>query len=197
MAKNQGFQDLAARIAAHVEATRPADVPAALASVLGDGATVQEAIEAQSAVIGEKLELRRLAVLDGQVATYLHKKDPALPPQVGVLVQYTGTATRRPRRPAGRPCRSRPCARGTSPGTRSPRTWWPASGTSPRRRPGARASRSRPSPKIVEGRVNAFFKDAVLLEQPSVQDSKKTVAQVLADAGVTVSGFARFEVGAS
>ena len=50
-------------------------------------------------------------------------------------------------------------------------------------------------PKIVEGRVNAFFKDTVLLEQPSVFDNKKTVAQVLADAGTSVTGFARFEPG--
>ena len=50
-------------------------------------------------------------------------------------------------------------------------------------------------PKIVEGRVNAFFKDNCLLEQPSVVDSKKNVAQVLAESGTTVTGFARFEPG--
>jgi len=51
-------------------------------------------------------------------------------------------------------------------------------------------------PKIVEGRVNGFFKDVALLEQSSVQDSKKNVKAVLDDAGVTVRRFARFEVGA-
>jgi elongation factor Ts len=50
--------------------------------------------------------------------------------------------------------------------------------------------------RIVEGRLNGFFKDNVLLEQASVQDSKKTVQQLLKDAGVTVTRFARFEVGA-
>ena len=50
-------------------------------------------------------------------------------------------------------------------------------------------------PRIVEGRLNGFFKDTVLLEQSSVQDSKKTVKAVLDDAGVTVQRFARFEVG--
>jgi elongation factor Ts len=50
-------------------------------------------------------------------------------------------------------------------------------------------------PKIVEGRVGAFFKDNCLLEQESVQDSKKTVAAVLAEAGTTVTAFARFDVG--
>ena len=51
-------------------------------------------------------------------------------------------------------------------------------------------------PKIVEGRVNGFYKDVVLLEQASVQESKKTVKAVLDEAGVTVKRFARFEVGA-
>jgi elongation factor Ts len=50
-------------------------------------------------------------------------------------------------------------------------------------------------PKIIEGRVNAFFKDFVLVEQPSVTDQKKTVRQILDEAGITVSRFVRFEVG--
>ena len=51
-------------------------------------------------------------------------------------------------------------------------------------------------PKIVEGRVNGFFKDVVLVDQPYVRDNKKTVKQVLDEAGVTLKRFARFEVGA-
>ena len=50
-------------------------------------------------------------------------------------------------------------------------------------------------PKIVEGRVNGFYKDVVLLEQPSVSDSKKSVKALLDEAGVTVTRFVRFEVG--
>jgi elongation factor Ts len=50
-------------------------------------------------------------------------------------------------------------------------------------------------PKIIEGRVNGFFKDVVLLEQPSVADNKKTVKALLDEAGVTVTRFVRFEVG--
>ena len=49
--------------------------------------------------------------------------------------------------------------------------------------------------KIVEGRVNAFYKDFVLLEQPSITEPKRTVKQVVDDAGLTVERFARFEVG--
>ncbi len=51
-------------------------------------------------------------------------------------------------------------------------------------------------PKIVEGRVNGFFKDRVLLEQSSVQDSKKTVKAYASENGATVTGFARIEIGA-
>ena len=50
-------------------------------------------------------------------------------------------------------------------------------------------------PKIVEGRVNGFFKESVLVEQPSVRDSKKSVGKQLEEAGVTVTAFSRFEVG--
>ena len=49
--------------------------------------------------------------------------------------------------------------------------------------------------KIVDGKVTAFYKDFVLLEQPSVTDNKKTVRQILAEAGVDVTHFVRFEVG--
>jgi elongation factor Ts len=51
-------------------------------------------------------------------------------------------------------------------------------------------------PKIIEGRVNGFYKDVALLDQPSVQDSKKNVKAVLDEAGVSIKRFARFEVGA-
>ena len=50
--------------------------------------------------------------------------------------------------------------------------------------------------KITEGRLNGFFKDVVLLEQPSVTESKSSVQAVLAASGTTVKRFARFEVGA-
>ena len=49
--------------------------------------------------------------------------------------------------------------------------------------------------KIVEGRLNAFFKDVALIEQPSVRDPKKSVKQLLAESGATVRGFARFQIG--
>ncbi|MEP7091965.1 MAG: elongation factor Ts, partial [Nocardioidaceae bacterium] len=49
--------------------------------------------------------------------------------------------------------------------------------------------------KITEGRLNGFFKSVVLLDQDSVQDSKKSVKNVLDEAGAQVKRFARFEIG--
>ena len=49
--------------------------------------------------------------------------------------------------------------------------------------------------KIVEGRVTGFVKEVSLLEQAYAKDNKKSVDQVLKEAGTTVTGFARFRVG--
>jgi elongation factor Ts len=192
VAKNAQFQELAGRIAAAVEGARPADVPEALALGLGDGETVGEAIQKLSAVIGEKLELRRVAVLDGEVATYLHRKDPALPPQVGVLVSYEGADAETARSVAMHIAAMRPAY--------LTRAEVPADVIESARRVEETKTREEGKPeaavpKIVEARVNAYLAERVLLDQESVHGQKKSVAQVLADAGVTVTGFARFEVG--
>src|SRR5690606_30269286 len=90
VAKNDEFIELAQQIVEHAAATRPADLQALLDSTLPDGRTVATAVAEKSAKLGEKLVLSRYAVLDGQVAVYLHRKSPDLPPQVGVMVAYTG-----------------------------------------------------------------------------------------------------------
>ena len=51
-------------------------------------------------------------------------------------------------------------------------------------------------PRIVEGRVNGFFKENVLLEQPFAKEPKKTVAKVLEESGADAKGFVRYRVGA-
>jgi len=194
VAKNPQFQELAASVASAVEAARPADVLAAQALTLADGQTLQGAIEAMSAIIGEKIELRRLAVLDGSIATYLHRKDPALPPQVGVLVAYEGGDLDVARSVAMQVAAMRPKF--------LHREEVPADTIAAERRIAEETAREEGKPeaaltKIVEGKVTAYYKDFVLLEQPSVTEQKKSVRQVLADAGLTVTGFARFEVGSN
>ena len=89
VAKNADFQGLADHVIAVAKDTKPADLDA-LASAALDGGTVADAVQQLSAKIGEKLELRRVVAFDGPVATYLHRRDPDLPPTVGVLVEYTG-----------------------------------------------------------------------------------------------------------
>jgi elongation factor Ts len=192
VAKNEQFQTLAADIVAHFAGSAATDVDSLNAETLKDGKTVAENIAGLAAVIGEKLELRRAVKLDGQVATYLHRKASDLPPQVGVLVQFDGSDL--------------DAARGAAMQVAALRAKYltredvPADVVDAERRVLEEKTRAEGKPeqaiaKIVEGRLNAFFADNVLLEQESVREPKQTVKQVLDGAGVTVTKFAHFEVG--
>jgi elongation factor Ts len=192
VAKNADFQELAGRIVAVAKEARPADVEALKAAKLQDGKTVADAVQELSAKIGEKLEVRRLVIFDGSVATYLHRRAADLPPAVGVLVEYAGGAEDAARGAAMQIAAMKP--------RYVTRAEVPEDVVANERRIAEETAREEGKPeaalaKIAEGRVNGFFKDMVLLEQASVQDSKKTVKAVLEDAGVSVSRFARFEVG--
>ena len=196
VAKNQEFIDLAQQLVEHVAATRPADVSALLESSLPNGKTVADTVSENSARIGEKLVVSRFQVLDGQVAVYLHRKSSDLPPQVGVLVAYTG----------GSDEAAESDARGVAMQIAAMRPRYltredvPADVVEAERRIAEQTAREEGKPeaalpKIVDGRVNGFYKDWVLMEQASVVEPKKTVAQVVSEAGLTVTGFVRFEVG--
>jgi elongation factor Ts len=195
VAKNADFVALAQRLVEHVDATKPADVAAFLSSTL-DGQSVAEIIELASAKIGEKLVVNRLAVLDGEVAIYMHRKSPDLPPQVGVAVAYSGKSDEA----------ADADARGIAMQIAAMRPKYltreeiPAEVVESERRIAEETAREEGKPdaalpKIVEGRVNSFYKDFVLLEQGSVADQKKTVKQVMTEAGLNVTRFVRFEVG--
>jgi elongation factor Ts len=195
VAKNADFIALAQRLAAHVDATQPVDVDALLASEL-DGSNVSALVEEEAAKLGEKLVVNRFGVVSGEVAVYLHRKDPDLPPQVGVMVEYTGKTDE-----AGNAD-----ARGVAMQIAAMRPKYvvrdevPPEVVESERRIAEQTAieEGKPQaalPKIVEGRVNAFFKDFVLVEQASVTDQKKTVQQVLKEAGITVTRFVRLEVG--
>ncbi|NIJ13575.1 elongation factor Ts [Saccharomonospora amisosensis] len=191
VAKNEEFVQLADKIVEAAKQARTDDVEQLkLAEV--DGKTVNELIQELSAKIGEKLELRRVAVFDGKVSTYLHRRGAGLPPAVGVLVEYTGDDADAARNAALQVAALKP--------RYLTRDDVPADAVENERRIAEQTAReeNKPEqalPKIVEGKVNAFFKDVVLLEQPSVTDSKKTVKALLDAAGVTVTRFVRFEVG--
>ena len=193
VAKNEQFQQLASDIVAHVARTRVTDHDALLAEVLADGRTVAETISATAAVIGEKLELGRVAFLDGTVTSYMHRRSADLPPQVGVVLAFDGGDAEVARGAAMQIAAMRP--------QYVSRDEVPSDVVETERRVAEAKAREEGKPeaalsRIVEGRVNGFYKDVVLLEQDSVQDSKKSVQSVLSAAGVTVTRFAHFEVGA-
>jgi len=195
VAKNAEFQALADEIVAAAVSSKAADVESLKAASISGGqatTTVEEAIAALSAKIGEKLELRRVAVFDGTVETYLHRRSADLPPAVGVLVEYSGDDAGAAHAVALQIAALK--ARYLS------REGVPEDVVASERRIAEETAKAEGKPeqalpKIVEGRLNGFFKDAVLLEQPSVSDNKKTVKALLDEAGVTVTRFARFEVG--
>jgi elongation factor Ts len=197
VAKNADFVALAQDLVDHIAASKPADVDALLASSLADGRTVATAVEEQSAKIGEKLVLNRFAVLDGPVAVYLHRKSADLPPQVGVMVAYTGKGADEASSDDARAIAMQIAAMRPKYVTRDE---VPADVVETERRVAEQTAKEEGKPeaalpRIIEGRVGAFFKDFVLVEQPSVTDQKKTVQQVLNETGLTVTRFARFEVG--
>jgi len=195
VAKTDLFQQLAADIAAAAAAARPADRLALLSAEARPGTTVQQLIDEAAVSLKEKLELGRFARFDGGfVASYLHKSDPSLPPAKGALVQFDhdgGDVTKEVAQQivAMRPKYLR-------------REDVPADVAERERRIAEQITRDEGKPeniipKIVEGRLNRVFADVggVLLEQAFVKEPKKTVKQVLDENGVTVRGFAHFQVG--
>ncbi|WP_412539886.1 translation elongation factor Ts [Longispora sp. K20-0274] len=191
VAKNGAFIELAQALVEHVAAVKPASVEAALATEI-NGQSVADLIQDESAKIGEKLVLNRIALFEGQTTVYMHRKSADLPPAVGVMVEFTGANAEAARGIAMQIAAMRP--------SYVTRDEVPAEVVESERRIAEQTSREEGKPeaalpKIIEGRVNGFFKDVVLTEQASVTDSKKTVAQILTEAGITVTRFARIEVG--
>ena len=193
VAKNEQFQELAAKIAQAALANKVADRLALLSTVTTDGKSVELLIEEASASIKEKIELGRYARLDGgYVTTYLHRSDRDLPPTLGVLVQLDSA-----NEAVAKDLAQQIAATSAQYVTRDE---VPADVVERERRIAEEITREEGKPeqaipKIVDGRVNAFFKDIVLTEQASVKDPKQSIKSVLAAGQVNVLAFARFRVG--
>jgi elongation factor Ts len=195
VAKTDGFQSLADGLVQTIAERKPADVEALLAEPFAAdrGQTAAQVIEATGASLGEKIEVRRFVRFDdGYVAAYLHKSSPDLPPTVGVLVELDSAQPQVAKDLAQHIAAMAP--------KYISREEVPAETLQSERRVAEETAREdgkpeKALPKIIEGRVNAFYKDFTLLEQAFVKDSKKTIKQVLDGAGVTVKRFARFKVG--
>ncbi|MBD0735872.1 translation elongation factor Ts [Streptomyces sp. CBMA29] len=193
VAKGDKFVAVADVIAAHVAASKPADITALLGSEIKDGQTVQAYVDEANATLGEKIVLDRFAQFSGAyVTSYLHRTSPDLPPQVGVLVELDKADAQVAKDVAQHIAAFAPTALS--------RDDIPADTVENERRLAEATAREEGKPeaalaRIVEGRVNGFFKENVVLEQAFAKDSKKTVQKVLDEAGVTLKRFARFRVG--
>jgi elongation factor Ts len=193
VAKTDLFQQIAAEIAQAAIGSKAQDKPSLLEAEAKPGVTVAQLIEEAGGSLKEKLELGRFVRFEGgYVASYLHRSDAALPPTLGVLIQLDKEGTEAAKDLAQQIAAMRP--------QYVTRDDVPEDVVAKERRIAEQITRDEGKPeqaipKIVDGRVNAFFKDVVLVEQAFVKDPKTTVKQVLAGAGVTVTGFARFQVG--
>ena len=193
VAKNEKFIALAEKVVQALADSGAETVDAALA-VAVSGGTVASLIEDQAAIIGEKIELRRVARIAGEkFAVYLHRTSKDLPPQIGVVVSYTGDDAETARSIAQHISFADPIY--------LTREDVPAAEVENERRIVEQISREEGKPeaalpKIVEGRVGAFYKQVALLEQDYARDNKLVVQNVLKDAGLGITGFARFKVGA-
>jgi elongation factor Ts len=193
VAKSEKFVNLGNDVLAALADSGAETVEAALEAKAGTG-TVGSLISEEAAILGEKIELRRLVRIPGSnFSIYLHKTSKDLPPQVGVVVAYEGGDAETIRSVAQHISFADP--------QYLTRDEVPAETVENERRIVEEISRGEGKPeaalpKIIEGRVAAFFKQVALLDQDYAKDNKQSVGKVLSDAGLTVSGFARFKVGA-
>lgn len=193
VAKNDKFVALAQEVLQAVVAAGAADVDAALGAPL-QGKTVKDIIDENAGVLGEKIVLRRVARVSAPVVVeYLHKTNQDLPAQVGVLVGTDAKAADVARDVAMHIAAYSPLYLS--------REDVPADVVDNERRVAEETARNEGKPeaalaKIVEGRMNGFFKENVLPEQAFAKDPKTTVGKVVETTGGEVTAFARFRVGA-
>ena len=193
VAKGDKFVALGEAVVAAVSAGGASTVEEGLAAAAGSS-TVADLISDEAAILGEKIELRRLAKLEGDsFEIYMHRTNKDLPPQVGVAVAYTGDDAETARGIAQHISFAAP--------SYLSREDVPAEDVENERRIVEEISRGEGKPdaalpKIVEGRLGAFFKQVSLLDQDYARDNKLSIAKVADAAGITITGFVRFKVGA-
>ena len=193
VAKSERFITLADEVLEQAIASSATTAEELLASTLPDGRTVKVLLDEANATLGEKIEVKHVARLeDEKVVAYLHKTSPDLPAQIGVLVAIEGGDEQVARDVAMHVAAFAP--------TVLNRDEVPAETVENERRVAEATAKEEGKPeaamsRIVEGRVNGFFKENVLTEQAFAKDLKKSVAQVLKESGAQAKGFARFRVG--
>jgi elongation factor Ts len=192
VAKAENFVALAEQVADAVSAAGAESVEAGLVANLG-GQSVSDAIVDKAAIMGEKVELRKVEVVSASaIDAYMHRTSRDLPPQVGVLLGYEGADADTAHDIAVH-------IAAFSPKYLS-RDEVPADVVAKEREIATETARNEGKPeaaleKIVEGRVTGFFKEVCLLDQAFAKDAKQSVAQVAAAAGLKLTGFVRLRVG--
>ena len=193
VAKNQKFIDFSNEVLAAAVASGAADLDALLAAPMGEG-SVKDRLDAFAAIIGEKLQVGRIVRVEGDnVDLYLHQTSPDLPPQVGVFVVTDAAGKSVAHDIAMHVAAYMPAY--------LDRDSVPADVLDKERATLEKITleEGKPAnivPKIVEGRLNAFYKDNCLVDQAFARDPSKSVGQVLKEAGATVTNFVRVHVGA-
>jgi len=193
VAKNQKFIDFSNEVLAAAVASGAADLDALLAAPMGEG-TVKDRLDAFAAIIGEKLQVGRIVRVEGDnVDLYLHQTSPDLPPQVGVFVVTDAAGKDVAHDIAMHVAAYMPAY--------LDRDSVPADVLEKERATLEKITleEGKPAnivPKIVEGRLNAFYKDNCLVDQAYARDPSKSVGQILKEAGATVTNFVRVHVGA-
>jgi elongation factor Ts len=192
VAKAENFVALADQVADAVAAAGAESVDAGLAADLA-GQSVSDAIVDKAAIMGEKVELRKVEVVSASaVDAYLHRTSRDLPPQVGVLLGYEGSDADTAHDIAVHIAAFSP--------TYLSREDVPADVVAKEREIAAETARNEGKPeaaleKIVEGRVTGFYKEVCLLDQAFAKDAKQSVAKVAEAAGLKLTGFVRLRVG--
>ena len=192
VARNDEFQTFADRVAEIALNEKPDDLDALKALSYRDGETVEDELVALTGKIGEKLAVRRFNLLeseDGRVISYIHPGS-----KLGVLVDVTGDGDVEE---AGRDVAMQIAALDPIAVTREE---VPDEVKEEEREVAREAALNEGKPEhvidqIVDGKLDRFFEDNVLLEQAFVKDSSVSVQEMLDDAGLSVNRFTRYALG--
>jgi elongation factor Ts len=192
VAKSPKFVEMAQNVVDQV-AQSQADSVEAAADVQIDGQTLVDFINQTAAVFNEKVVLKNVARIEAdQVTLYLHRHSNELPPYLGTLVGHSQLAVEL----------ANPIAQhiaGLAPKYLS-REHVPAEVLDSEKRVASEmaAKENKPEniiPKIIEGRLNTFYKDSVFLDQPLAKDPSVNLKQYLAKNSTHVTSYARLAVG--
>ncbi|MDY2941927.1 MAG: translation elongation factor Ts [Varibaculum sp.] len=193
VAKNQKFIDFADQVMDAALASQAGTLAELLAAAAGEE-SVKDLVESMGALVGEKVEVSKLTRISGDdVSLYLHRSNPDLPPQIGVMVATDAAASGVAHDIALHIAFANP--------EYLDRDSVPAEVLDKEKTQLEEITRAEGKPekmldKIVAGRLTGFYKEVVLLDQPFSKDPKTTIGKMVEATGGKVLGFARFHVGA-